>query len=203
MAKLDSDRSTVRAEAWWHRAAGVSSRSWRIAHLITLLTLPSALWRLGIAAGIDWPGYDLAWITRSRLDTPFGAFRMVLLSLISELLALLALGLVQRWGEVVPPWIPVLRGRVINRWLPTLLAITGGAGLIMVWTFGVPYAAITGTAFDAGMDRGFPLTVQLISYAPMVLWGPCLLLLAISYLRRRRCGVGALSPEPAGTGRRW
>lgn len=171
---------------WWRRAADVPNWAWRTAHLIGLLTIPSALWRLGIAFGIGWDGYDQGWIVRSQLNTSFGAFRMVLLSVVTELLALLALGLVQRWGEVIPPWIPGLRGRVINPWVPTILAVIGAVGLTMIWTFGVPYAALTGTTFDPGMDTGFPLTVQLISYAPMILWGPCLFGVAVSYLRRRR-----------------
>ncbi|MQA81703.1 MAG: hypothetical protein GEV10_25035 [Streptosporangiales bacterium] len=154
------------------------------AHLIAVCTLPSAVWRLGIIVQFPF-GYDAAWIHRSRLDTVFGDVRMILLCIVSELLALLAFGLVQRWGEVVPPWLPPLRGRRIPTWIPTVLAAVGGVGLTAIWTGGVAYAALTGTTFDVGTEPGLPTTVQLVSYAPMVIWGPLLLALTIHYCRRR------------------
>lgn len=167
------------------------------AHLVAICTLPSAVWRLGII--VEFPvGYDEAWIHRSRLDTVFGDVRMILLCVVSELLALLAFGLVQRWGEVVPPWLPPLRGRRIPTWLPTVLAIAGGIGLTVIWTGGVAYAAVTGATFDTGTAPGLPTTVQLVAYAPMTVWGPLLLALAVHYCRRRVRHQGPANADAQG-----
>lgn len=155
------------------------------AHTIALCTVPAAIWRLGIVAQLP-VGYDQSWIRRSQLDTVFGGFRMVLLSVVSELLALLAFGLVQRWGEVTPSWVPGLGGKWIPAWLPFVLATTGGVGLTLIWTVGVPYAFVSGATFDAEAQPGLPNTVQQIAYAPMVVWGPLLVALALHYRKRRR-----------------
>lgn len=173
----------TRTARWTDYVAGVPPWARICAHLIALCTVPAALWRIGIVAGIPY-GYDQAWIHRSRLDTTFGDLRMIALCVVSEALALLAFGLVQRWGEIMPPWTP-MHGRRIPAWAPTVLAGMGAIGLIMVWTFGVAYAAATGTTFDADTAPGVPTTVQLVAYAPMAIWGPLLLALTIHYARRR------------------
>lgn len=176
-----------RTERWFAYAAHVPRWARTAAHVIALCTVPSALWRLGIALGVP-VGYDLGWIQRSALDTPFGALRMIALSVLTELLALLAFGLVHRWGETMPPWTLRLRDRAIRAWLPTAAATAGALVLTAVWTFGVPFAALTGTTFDAGTAPGPATIVQLVAYAPMMLWGPLLLALAIHYWRRRSAG---------------
>ena len=93
----------------------------RIAHLVPLVIVPSGLWRLalgfGVPVGFTGPMADRygapGWIT------PY----VIALSLLSEGLALLTLGLVQPWGEVVPRWIPFLGGRRI----PTMAAVVPAA----------------------------------------------------------------------------
>lgn len=67
------------------------------AHAVPLVTLPSGLWRLALVAGLP--------VTQ---DADLGAMSpgesvyVVSLSVVSELLAFLTLGLVRSWGEVFP-----------------------------------------------------------------------------------------------------
>lgn len=177
---ITSSRTTT---SWTAKASG--SPRWAIlaAHTIAWCTIPSALWRIGIIVGIPHV-YDQGWISRSHLDTPFGAVRMIMLCLISEGLALLAFGMVQRWGEVAPPWLGPLAGRRIPKRLPVILAGAGCIGLCLVWTIGVPMAWIAKTPFDPGMNWGTASMIQLATYLPMIIWGPLLAALTVQYARR-------------------
>lgn len=180
------DASTITTAPRGHRYLPDVPRWARLAaRAIALCTIPSAIWRIGIVAQVP-AGYDQSWIHRSQLDTVFGGFRMVLLCVVSELLALLAFGLVQRWGEVMPSWVPGLGGKWIPAWLPVVLATIGGIGLTMIWTIGVVYAVVSGATFDHEAQPGLPNTVQQVAYAPMIVWGPLLLSLAVHYRLRRR-----------------
>jgi len=107
--------------------------------------------------------------------------------------AFTAVGLVSTWGEVVPRWIPVLRGRRV----PTLAAVIpgalGAAALTLLWTWmavtmslglridGRPQAAAAPVSF--GDWKGL---VAVAAYAPLLVWGPLLAAVTISYWRRRR-----------------
>lgn len=164
---------TVRVPGWANRAA----------HLIAYCTIPSALWRIGIILGVPMI-YDHDWITRSRLDTLSGALYLLGLCLLSEILALLAFGLVRPWGEITPRWLGPAGGRRIPRLLPILIAGAAAVALCIVWTVGVPVAAITQTPFDPQATWGTASAVQLATYAPMMLWGPLLGALVIHYASR-------------------
>ena len=48
-------------------------------------------------------------------------------------LVLLTLGLVQRWGEVVPRWIPRVGGKPVPPMLAVVPAATGDFALTMLW----------------------------------------------------------------------
>jgi hypothetical protein len=98
--------------------------------------LPSALWRLGLAAGLSmgFSGQRLA-----GLGVPgWGSLYVVGLSVVSMALALLALGLVRPWGEVVPGWIPLLGG---GRVPPPLAVILAGLASIVLTVLTVAGAA--------------------------------------------------------------
>ncbi|WP_129663846.1 hypothetical protein [Phytoactinopolyspora endophytica] len=169
---------------WHDTAPGTPRWAIRAAHVISLVTLPAALWRLGIIVGIPW-GYDRAWIERSQLDTLDGAAYLLGLSVVSEIAALCSYALVQRWGEVMPPWAWPLRGWAIPAWLPAVCGVLGGVAMTAMWTVGTAVLAMSGTAFDSQMEPGAATTVQLLAYAPMVVWGPLLLALSFQYSRRR------------------
>ena len=84
--------------------------AYRLAHVIPFLTLPSGLCRLGLVAGSSMGMLDDS--GRPAYLHGFGEnVYVVCLSLFSEAVALTAFGMVKRWGEVVPRWIPWLGGR--------------------------------------------------------------------------------------------
>lgn len=176
-------------------AAGVPRWARIIAYAIPFTVLPSSVWRIAACTfhapimrgdlGSD-PG------SSGLPGVPLGLY-VVLLSIVSELLAFTAVGLVATWGEVVPRWIPVLRGRRV----PTLAAVVpgalGAAMLTLLWTWmavtmslglridGRPQAAAAPVSF--GDWKGL---VAVAAYAPLLLWGPLLAAVTISYWRRRR-----------------
>ncbi|MFG2003604.1 hypothetical protein ACGFNU_31025 [Spirillospora sp. NPDC048911] len=97
------------------RADGVPNWAWTAALAVPLTVLPSSVWRIAIGTfhlpigeGDQGDGDLPSWLP--------GEVYVVLLSLVSELLAFTAVGLVATWGETFPRWIPGLRGRRV----PTL-----------------------------------------------------------------------------------
>jgi hypothetical protein len=149
------------------------------AHLVPLTTLPSGLWRLGIAAnlslGMRDHGAPLELHGWERLY-------LVVLSLAIEGLACLAFGLVRPWGERAPRRVPLIGGR---RLPPGLVVAVAGAGTAMVTfvalMFFLPRDNLANSleATDAGV------AAAVACYAPLLLWGPLLGALTVAYFRRR------------------
>lgn len=94
------------------------------AHVAALTPLPSALWRLaltfGLTAGYTAEGY------RERDLTGWGVPYVLMLGVVAEVAALMPLGLVQRWDEVVPGWHPFVGVLYLPLvvWGPLLAAVT-------------------------------------------------------------------------------
>ncbi|AYN38211.1 hypothetical protein D9753_03825 [Streptomyces dangxiongensis] len=149
----------------------------RVAHLIPLVGLPVCLWRLPIGFGYAMGGDNTpsAWW---HIPYVFG------LSLLTEAFALLGFGLVRRWGEVVPNWVPKLGGRRIPPFAAIVPATIGGLlllGLMVNWIF---------TAFRIDGSPGFPYapgwdTLAMTVSGLLTLWGPLMLALTYGYYRRR------------------
>ncbi|MEH1166219.1 hypothetical protein V6V47_12615 [Micromonospora sp. CPCC 205539] len=94
--------------------------------------VPHGLWALGVPFGM--PQHDLNSI-HEELSTPTG----LAITLVPPLAGLLVLGLVQRWGQQFPPWVPGLRGRRV----PRLLAVVpAGAVALALVTYGVLSVAV-------------------------------------------------------------
>jgi hypothetical protein len=152
----------------------------RIAHLIPFLTLPSGLWRLGLAAGSSMgmlddsgqPAYANGWV----------AWYIVGLTLFSEAVALTAFGLVKPWGEVVPRWIPLIGGRRVAPYAAIIPATIGGLALIAIWTYG--FRDVFSKDFMSFSNDG-AAALMISCYAPLYLWGPLLLVLTWAFYRRR------------------
>jgi len=155
--------------------------AYRLAHAIPFLTLPSGLWRLGLVFGSSMGVLDASG-NPARLDTVGGKVYVVCLSIFSELVALTALGLVQRWGEVAPRWIPFIGGRRVHPYAAIVPAVLGALSLIAIWTYGFR---------DAYTDHFIPFSstawkvLMLACYMPLNFWGPALLVLTWAYYRRR------------------
>ena len=174
---------------------GVPRWAVRAVWAIQLSVLPSSLWRI-LAFTFHVPLWDgavgngdlPAWIPTELY--------VVLLSLVSEVLAFAAFGLVCRWGEVWPRWVPFLKGRVIRPMVAVVPAATGALVLTVMWTW------TTGTALlgrnvqgqrqhDPGLTfETWQGTTMLLVYLPLLLWGPLLGALTVHYRQRRLAGLG-------------
>ncbi|WP_460888725.1 hypothetical protein [Promicromonospora xylanilytica] len=123
-------------------APGATSGARRLAHVLALITLPSGLWRIALVVGLP--------VVNTAIVLPFSErVQIVGLSVFAELLALLSLGMVQRWGEVLPGWLPLVGGRPIHRFAATVPAALGAAALTGLWTFAV-VNVMRGTASCCG-----------------------------------------------------
>ncbi|MDN0197078.1 hypothetical protein [Streptomyces sp. S.PNR 29] len=159
----------------------------RAAHAAALVTLPTGIWRLLLATG-HTAGYTDAGYGAMGF-TGWGAVYVVGLSVAGEALALLTLGLVRPWGEVLPRWIPLLGGRRVRPMAAVVPAGLAALALTVLWT---PFLAWWALPHPHMTVLGQTLVGFL--YLPLVAWGPLLGAVTVSYHRRRR----AVRPELAG-----
>ncbi|MFI8912693.1 hypothetical protein ACIGW4_13845 [Streptomyces sp. NPDC053513] len=158
---------------------GVSRRTRVLAYAVPFTVLPAGLWRLPAAFDAGIGIGERAYV--------------VFLSLFSEAVAFTAIGLVARWGEVVPAWVPVLRGRRIPPAAVLVPAALGSTALTLLWTVLALTTQVMGTTIrgDAlpsdvpSESGGWEAAVFYVCYAPLVLWGPLLGVLTVAYGRRR------------------
>lgn len=152
------------------------------ATLAVLTTLPSAAWRVAMVIGIP-VGVDER-VRREEYAFPgWGTLYVIGLDLLLVGLALLTLGLVQRWGEVTPRWMPVIGGRRVPPMAAVIPAASGSLALTLLW---VTVFANVGQIFDYYGLQGVERAVVTVLYAPLLLWGPLLAAVTVSYARRRR-----------------
>lgn len=157
----------------------------RVAHLIPLLVLPSALWRWAVAFG-----FPMGMLNSSGdFDVLRGwpAVYVAIISLVSEAVALTAFGLVQPLGEEVPRWSPFFGGRAVRPRTVIVAATVGSVALFLIWTVGFWQVWTTGQ--PGSMASPLWATVFTICYAPLNLWAPALLTLTWAY-HRRATGTG-------------
>ncbi|WP_327351334.1 hypothetical protein [Streptomyces sp. NBC_01304] len=179
---------TGRIRAAWRAAHepvdGVSRRIQLAAYAVPFAVLPSSIWRLPAAfdGGI----------------TPGERAYVVVLSVVSELIAFTAIGLIARWGEVVPRWIPFLGGRRIPAKAVLVPAALGATLLTLLWTVLTTVTELMGTTIrgdDLPADfpsqaGGLEAAWYHVCYTPLILWGPLLAVLTVAYAKRRR-GAGS------------
>lgn len=168
---------------------------------IQLAVLPSSIWRIAAVAfhaplldtapGTDSSGNLPSWL-------PIEAY-VIMLSIVSEVLAFTAYGLIAVWGEVFPRWVPWLRARRVRTPVAVVPATTGAVALTVLWTMVVVTAVSGHTIQGDPLPPENPMAVTwhwrgivlFGSYAPLVLWGPLLGLLTIAYIRRRAKNPGS------------
>ncbi len=133
---------------------------------------------LGLPVGVDgnhrrehfgFPGWGTAYV--------FG------LTLLLVSLALLTLGLVRRWGEVTPRWVPYVGG---TRVPPLAVIVPAGAGasvLVLLWAGAL---SSLGEILDVYGLEGTARIVVGACYMPLLLWGPLLAAVTVSYAQRTR-----------------
>ncbi|MDQ0986294.1 hypothetical protein QFZ71_003577 [Streptomyces sp. V2I9] len=165
-------------------APGVSRGWWLTACAVPLVVLPSSVWRIPAA-------FDHGITFGERMY-------VVLLSVVSELLAFTAIGLVARWGEVVPRWVPYLGGRRVPTPAAVVPAALGAAAVTFVFTALTVVSEVRGTTIrgDAlpsdfpGLAGGWEGVWFHLCYTPLLLWGPLLAVLTVGYYQRRRRAGG-------------
>jgi hypothetical protein len=150
------------------------------AEVAAFAPVPSSLWRLPLIFGVSM-GMDADFM-RDMMSHPWWLRVAYLggLGLLSDGPAFLALGLVRRWGEVWPRWMPVVGGRRVRPLAAIVPALLGG---ITVTCLGVSLAWVWNSNMTGGYN-GWAI-LQTCVYAPLVLWGPLLLLVTGHYVRRR------------------
>ncbi|MEU3775858.1 hypothetical protein AB0F11_22100 [Streptomyces sp. NPDC032472] len=141
------------------------------AHAVALVTLPSGIWRLLLAAGFT-AGYTEAGYAAAGIPG-WGRLYVVCLSIGTELLALLTLALVRP----LPRW----RGRRVPPRAVTAVAGAGAAALAVAWT---PFALWWTLPHPDMTPLG--ATVAGFLYLPLVAWAPLLAAVTVSYRRRHR-----------------
>ncbi|MFC7220994.1 hypothetical protein ACFQLX_22965 [Streptomyces polyrhachis] len=159
-------------------APGVSRRMRLVAYAVPFTVLPSSLWRLPEAFNEGSAPGERAYI--------------VFLSVLSELVAFTAVGLVATWGERFPRWIPKLRGRTVPTRVAVIPAAIGSVVLTVMWTaaWAVDFAGVTLRGEPTPADfpsqaGGWEAAIYYVCYLPLLLWGPLLALATYGYHRRR------------------
>jgi hypothetical protein len=148
------------------------------AHAVSLLVLPSCVWRILLGAGVTL-GFPRAALEAS--DMPgWGTVYVIALSALNEALALLTLGLIRPWGEAVPGWVPHLGSRRIPPAAVVLPAALGGVALTVLWT-----VAVANLFFVEGISGDGWRALVIGCYLPLVAWGPLLSFVTYGYYRRR------------------
>lgn len=166
-------------------ASPVPTWARRAAELAALTPVLSSLWRLPLMFGVSM-GMDDAFMA-DMMAHPFWQRFLYLtgLGILTEGLAFLTLGLVRRWGEVWPSWLPGIGGRRIPPAVAIVPALAGGLLASVLFTV---------AAFKWDENVGNPFTgwalLQTVAYAPLLLWGPLVLLVTAHYYQRR-CGEQA------------
>lgn len=145
-------------------------------------------WALGIPLGVT---RDL--LREEARDTPDIWLAGAMLGAVAAAGSLLTLGLVQRWGEVYPRWMPFIGGKVVR---PRTAIIPASLVALLVTNAGVHAirAQIFGY-YPEGSGLGQPNWATTAPGLLWPLWGAALAAAVLAYyLRRRgacrRCGRG-------------
>ncbi|MBB4895439.1 hypothetical protein FHS39_004517 [Streptomyces olivoverticillatus] len=163
------------------------------AHAVALVVLPSSLWRLLMTAGMAGVGHSE---NPSYHSQPSDYIYVLLLSIVSEGIALLTLGLVKPWGEVVPRWLPVIGGRRVPVKAAVIPALAGSAllALLAAWFFLNPiffHVHFTPAIGDKGTPHshlevsGWSKVLFAVCYLPLLAWPVLVTACALAYRRRR------------------
>ncbi|GAA0266295.1 hypothetical protein GCM10009539_61360 [Cryptosporangium japonicum] len=133
-------------------------------------------WALGIPLGVS-----REFLRAGEADTPGIWLIGAMLGTLGAGGAVLTLGLIQRWGEIYPRWIPGLRGKTVR---PRTAIVPATLVAIMVTTAGLMYVRITVLGQLPGEFRENVATVGPELFWP--LWGIALGAATYAYHLRRR-----------------
>lgn len=149
-------------------------------------------------------GVDTGFADAEKFRASTGATLYVLALDAAQIVGgVLCLGLVQRWGERFPRWVPGLGRRQVHRLVPVVAGGVGAATLItLASTLLVQFSGSWFGQTDAwtpsdGMGT-WQTVVLAVAYAPLLVWPFALIVALVGYWRRRRpCDEQVRSePEP-------
>jgi hypothetical protein len=163
-------RTVVHGRSWPTWTLPAAAARWgRVATVVAAAcALPYGLLRLTWLT--PWPyGMDPA----EFVAMPEMRLHGLLLGLSALAGAVLTTGLVARWGEVWPRWMPVVRGRAV----PVAAAVVPGGVVAALFTV----AAVPMSVMAVSSGELFTLVVF-----PFYLWGPALGVAVLGYALRRR-----------------
>ncbi|MFD9881775.1 hypothetical protein ACFWZT_09960 [Streptomyces alboflavus] len=161
----------------------------RLAYALPLLLLPSCLWRLPFAVHFEMGQVQELGMPPYWVSIPY----VVVLSVLSEVTAILAIGLVRGWGEVAPAWIPVIGGKRVRPLAAVVPAAVGGLILTALFT-SVPIGerrrlTLFGVTETVEYSNSAWQALATVCVSPTAVWGPAIIALTIAYYRRRRPGA--------------
>ena len=148
-----------------------------MAWLAPATAAPSAIWRLATLAGVYGSRHPVTQAMRSEL------IDVLIVSFGSVALLSLTIGLVRPWGVQFPKWIPFIGRKPVPRTLALVPAFAAGLLLTALSLY-----VLLGVSKHQGegavqLTGGNLLLVQLC-YAPLLLAGPIVLVVANDYRRR-------------------
>lgn len=160
----------------------------RAAYALPLLLLPSCLWRLPFALHFDMGQVQDKEMPAYWISIPY----VLTLSVLSEVIAILCIGLVRRWGEVAPAWVPFIGGKRVRPLAAAIPALLGGLVLTLAFSAvplsGDRHLTFFGVVDGVGYANDGWRMLATLCVTPTAVWGPIVIALAIAYYRRTRVG---------------
>ncbi|MGW2373814.1 MULTISPECIES: hypothetical protein [Kitasatospora] len=148
-----------------------------------LSTVPSGVWRIVFGFGVP-VGFTGATAAAYNAHQPgWGTVYCVVLSILTEALAFLTVGLVRPWGLVVPRWIPLIGGHRVQPLAAIVPAVLGSVILTVLGMEGL-FGRWAHNLAQPDSPRGFSALVMTLAYLPLVAWGPLLGVVTVDYARR-------------------
>lgn len=121
---------------------------------------------------------------RVASDPRSGTVYVIALSIGSMACAALTFGLLRPWGDVLPQWLPLVRGRTARPRLAVGIARAGTLGVLMIVVLSVSnWGQVSGFADDP--DSGWA-RLMIACYLPVALWPVRLLAVTADYWRRHQ-----------------
>ncbi|MFJ9949208.1 hypothetical protein [Kitasatospora sp. NPDC091207] len=164
-------------------AAGVPRWADRAARATVWTTVPSGLWRVALGLGIPVGFSGELAATTDRYIPGWGTAYVLLLSALAEALALLTLGLVRPWGEVVPRWVPLIGGRAVHPLAAIVPAALGSGALVWVGMSSL-FGGWASAMSSPEAPHGTAGLIMTLCYLPLVAWGPLVAVVTVAYARR-------------------
>ncbi len=170
-------RGNARAAQWTRPEVAARMGKWAVAIAVIVPCLYAATrltWAFGIPLGIDEQ-----LLARARAESGGIVGAAFGLGTVALCGAILTLGLVQRWGEVFPRWLPIIGGRRVPL---ALVIVPAGLMSIVITGAGLTFVRLT-------IADGFRLGADWAMSGPMLfwpVWGLALAVATVAYYYRTR-----------------